>query len=157
MEKEKWVKAIQDLLEKKAGLTGETEPQEIPIDLDLMIQLWKQIKKEVEQIEKSKASELEDKPILFIEQPDMKLLQEAGRKRVTANDENFFIGIAPGTVYGIRGENCVVNVEALVKKAAEIMGGKAGSGKNENEFKGGGPLKEKSEQAFEEIKKMINA
>ena len=56
-------------------------------------------------------------------------------------------------MFGIRGENCDKKIEGPVLKAAEIMGGKAG-GKG-NEFKGGGPLLNKSKEAFEKAKELL--
>ncbi|NYZ79737.1 hypothetical protein H0N95_00630, partial [Candidatus Micrarchaeota archaeon] len=91
--------------------------------------------------------------VIFLENANFKLMQEAGRKKVRENPETFSVIVTNGSIFGIGGEQCPVNVEHYVKTGSEMLGGRYG-GKN-NEFSGGGPLKEKSRDAYEKIKKMI--
>ena len=44
------------------------------------------------------------------------------------------------------------DISKAVNEAATVMGGSAGG---TDEMKGGGPLKEKSNEAFERVKKMV--
>ncbi len=125
---------------------------------ELLKQKIKEKKKKAKQEAKSMSLEEE---VVFFEKPDMRVIQEAGRAKVKQDPSSFVVVIAPGMVYGIRGVECSVDVQRLVMKAAEVMGGKAGIKPGKpglgigEEFKGGGPLKEKSRQAFEEVKKML--
>ena len=82
-----------------------------------------------------------------------KEIQEAGRKKVKDNPESFAVIIGQGTVFGIRGSDCSVDVERFVKVASEVLGGKYGG--KDVEFTGGGPLKEKSKEAYEKAKAML--
>ncbi len=113
--------------------------------------------KKKEKEEKEKAKSIEGTGLLFCPDASMKAMQEAGRRLIKEKPEEFVIIIGNGVVYGARGEECPVDIEPLVMKAAEIIGGKAGTTPSlkGKEFKGGGPLKENSEKAFEELKKMI--
>jgi len=78
----------------------------------------------------------------YVDTEDMKELEIIGRSSVKQYPTRFSILIGNGIVYGIRGEDCRDDIEKKVKEIAKMMGGYAGGFKNE--FKGGGPLKEKS-------------
>ncbi|MEM0372599.1 MAG: alanine--tRNA ligase [archaeon] len=92
--------------------------------------------------------------VVFLENADFKLMQEAGRKKVRENPESFVVIISNGSVFGIRGDQCPVDVESLVREACAVLGGKYGSKKNE--FTGGGPNKERSREAFERARAMLH-
>jgi alanyl-tRNA synthetase len=81
---------------------------------------------------------------------DMKEIETIGKESIKEKPYDYSVIIGKGIVFGIKGEKCKVDVEKLVKEAAKTMGGFAGGSKNE--FKGGGPLKEKSKEAYEKIK-----
>ena len=78
----------------------------------------------------------------------MKVLEEIGRRNI--KPELCFVLISEGIVFAIKGENCSCDVEVVATKVAEIMGGKIGN--KGNEFKGGGPLRDKSSEEFELVK-----
>lgn len=88
--------------------------------------------------------------INYIDTEDMKELQVIGRKSVKDEPDKFSVLVGRGVVVGVRGEKSKVDIEKIVKEAAKIMGGSA-SGRG-NEFKGGGPLKDKSKEAYEKLK-----
>ena len=88
--------------------------------------------------------------INYVDTEDMKELQVISRKSVKDEPDKFSVLIGKGVVVGVRGEKCKVDIEKIVKEAAKIMGGSASG--HGNEFKGGGPFKDKSKEAFEKIK-----
>jgi alanyl-tRNA synthetase len=108
--------------------------------------------------EKNKIKNLKEKSkklfgVNYMETEDMKEIETIARESIKEEPEKFSVLIGKGIVFGIKGENCKKNIEKIVKEAAKIMGGSAG-GKG-NEFKGGGPLKEKGKEAFEKVKELI--
>lgn len=82
---------------------------------------------------------------------DMKELEIIGRAAIKENPARSIILFGKGIVAGFKGRKSKKDVEKAVKEAAKIMGGSAG-GKGE-EFKGGGPHKEKSKEAFNKFKR----
>jgi len=107
-------------------------------------------KEEKEKLKKLKRDRKVLLGIHFIETEDMKELEILGKESVKTNPKLYSVLIGYGIVFGIRGDGCKVDVEDVVKKVAKIMGGSAGGSKNE--FKGGGPFKEKSKEAYEKVK-----
>jgi len=112
-------------------------------------------KREIEE-EKQKVKSLKESSkkmfgVNYVDTEDMKKLEIIGRESVKDEPEKFSVIIGKGIVFGIRGEKCKENIERIVKEAARIMGGSSGG--RDNEFKGGGPLKEKGNEAFEKLKK----
>jgi alanyl-tRNA synthetase len=115
------------------------------------------VKKKISGIEKDKEKikslkEVSKKMfgINYIDTEDMKELEVIGRESAKAEPEKFSILIGRGIVFGIKGEKCKKDIEKIVKEVAKVMGGSAGG--SGNEFKGGGPLKEKSKEAYEKVK-----
>lgn len=88
--------------------------------------------------------------INYISTEDMKEIETIARESVKEKPEDYSIIIGKGIVFGIKGEKCKKDIEKIVKETAKIMGGSAGG--SGNEFKGGGPLKEKSKEAYEKVK-----
>jgi alanyl-tRNA synthetase len=82
----------------------------------------------------------------------MKVMQNIGRKIVEEDPKACVVLVSDGIVFGIRGKGCKKDIEKAVKEAASIMGGSAGG---MEEIKGGGPLKEKSKEAYEKAKRMM--
>ncbi len=109
-------------------------------------------KSKVKKYKKEDLSKYKGK-ILFLETDDMKRVEIIGRERVKKNPKTFIVIVGNGIVYGAKGSKSKKNVEKVVKEISKIMGGSAGG--RDNEYKGGGPLKEKSKEAFEKGKKMI--
>lgn len=113
-------------------------------------------KKEKEIIEqKNKIKSLKESSkkffgVNYIDTEDMKELETIARESVKDDPSNYSILIGSGVVFGIKGKNCKEDVEKIVKDIAKIMGGSAGG--SGNEFKGGGPLKDKGKEAFEKFK-----
>ena len=104
--------------------------------------------------EKKKIKELKESgKILFgvnyVDTDAMKELEAIGLNSVKKNPTKYSVLIGNGIVFGIRGERCKDKIENIVKEAARIMGGSAGG--SANEFKGGGPLKEKGKEAFKKL------
>ena len=88
--------------------------------------------------------------INYVDTEDMKELEIIGSESVGEEPEKFSVLIGRGVVYGVKGDKCKEEIEKMVKEAAKIMGGSAGG--RDNEFKGGGPLKDKGKEAFEKVK-----
>lgn len=110
-----------------------------------------EIEKEKERIKSLRESSKKIIGINYIDTEDMKEIETMGKESIE-NPNDYSVLIGRGIVFGIKGEKCKVDVEKLVKEAARIMGGSAGGSRNE--FKGGGPLKEKSKEAYEKIKRV---
>ncbi|MFH0987096.1 MAG: alanine--tRNA ligase [Candidatus Micrarchaeota archaeon] len=117
---------------------------------------FKKIRKE--SISKASEYKLEDN-VEFIGHADMKMLQEIGRKRIKEDSKAGVVLISTGMVYAVRGTECPHNIKAMAEKAASILGGKIGETKiyDHMEWKGGGPDKGKSEEAYQAVKKMMEA
>jgi len=111
-----------------------------------------EIEKEKERIKSLKKVSKKMFGINYIDTEDMKELEVIGRESIKEEPEKFSILIGRGIVIGIKGEKCKKDIEKIVKEVAKIMGGSAGG--QENEFKGGGPLKEKGKEAYDKIKKL---
>jgi len=112
-------------------------------------------KKEIEE-QKNKIKELKKEPeillgINYIDTEDMKEIETVAKESVKEESSKYSIIIGRGVVFGIKGDGCKDNIEKIVKDIAKIMGGSAGG--SGNEFKGGGPLKDKGKEAFEKFKK----
>ena len=114
------------------------------------------LKKKMKEIseEKNKIKTLKEKSkrlfgVNYIETEDMKEIETIARESVKEEPKKFSVLIGKGIVFGIKGEECKEDIERIVKEAAKIMGGSAG-GKG-NEFKGGGPLKDKGKEAFKKL------
>ncbi|RLG21269.1 alanine--tRNA ligase [Candidatus Micrarchaeota archaeon] len=150
-EKAAWLKRVELLIAEKEMLTGKKERIDVEgKDLDSIIKIWKQLSKELEKEKKRKASELSEETVQIIDVADMKLMQEIARK--VAKKKAYCVVLAPGQVIGVDNKSGKPVKEA-VEKAAEIMGGKAG-GKG-NEWKGGGPEKNKYKEAFNQVRKIL--
>ncbi len=111
------------------------------------------IKEEKEKIRLLKKKRIRLFGINYIETEDMKELEIIGKESIKEDPTKYSILIGRGIVFGIRGEKCNVNIEPIVKEIAKIMGGSAG-GKG-NEYKGGGPLKEKGKEAFKKVSELL--
>ncbi len=112
----------------------------------------KKIKEFEEKKEKMKEIKKEKRVLLgihYIDTDDMNELEVLGKESVKTDPKLYSVLIGNGVVFGVGGEKCKVDVENIVKSVAKIMGGSAGGSKNE--FKGGGPLKEKSKEAYEKV------
>lgn len=103
-------------------------------------------------IAKYKKEKTPEENIIYRDTEDMKELEVIGQKAVKKDPSRYMILIGNGIVFGIRGNKCKKNIKPIVKEIAEIMGGSAGGFKNE--FKGGGPLKNKGKEAYEKFKKL---
>jgi alanyl-tRNA synthetase len=109
-----------------------------------------EIKEEKEKARTIKESSKRLLGVNYIDTEDMKEIEAIGRESVKDEPEKFSVLIGKGIVFGIKGEKCTKDIEKIVKEVAKIMGGSAGG--SGNEFKGGGPLKDKGKEAFEKIK-----
>jgi len=109
-----------------------------------------EMKKEKEKVKSLKESSRKMFGVNYIDTEDMKEIEVIGRESVKEEPEKFSVLIGRGIIYGIKGEKCKDEIEKIVKEAAKIMGGSAGG--RGNEFKGGGPLKDKGKEAFEKVK-----
>jgi len=113
----------------------------------------KEILDEKEKIKSIKKKSIKLFGVNYIDTEDMKELETIGIESIKEDPSNYSILIGKGIVFGIKGKECKKDIEKIVKEIAEIMGGSAGG--TGNEFKGGGPLKEKSKEAFEKFKKVL--
>lgn len=110
-------------------------------------------KKEKIDAEKQKLKSIKAKIVYginYIDTENIKELEIHGQESIKQDKTKWVVLIGNGCVYGARGPESDYNVEKIVKKAAEIMGGKAGG--RGNEFRGGGPLKDKGKEAIERLK-----
>jgi alanyl-tRNA synthetase len=149
-------------LKKKSEIIKRTA-EALNTDEDKLIQTanrmareWKELRKELEKMKNIVAegtSITSEEPVQYVPDIDMKTMQGVARKYVSKNPKSFMILITDGSVLGIKGSKCKTKVEVAVSAAAKIMGGKAGG--RGNEWKGGGPKKNKSKAAFEKVKKMV--
>ncbi len=117
---------------------------------------WRELRKELDKMKRIVAegsAVTSDEPIQYLPDMDMKTLQEIARKHVLRDPKSYMILITDGSVLGVRGHQCKTEIEAAVNEAAKIMGGKSGG--RDNEWKGGGPHKQKAREAFEKVKKML--
>jgi alanyl-tRNA synthetase len=112
-----------------------------------------EIKREKEKVKAVKKSFKKMLGVNYVDTEDIKELQVIGRESVKEEPDKFSVLIGNGVVVGVRGEKCKEDIEKIVKEVAKIMGGSAGG--RENEFKGGGPLKDKSKEAFEKVKNYL--
>lgn len=138
-------------LVKKVSAQIEKERKEQKEIYERKKKAFEEKKRKVKEV--SKAVVIPKESVMFKDTEDMRELQAIGRTIVKQDPKRSIILVGKGIVAGFKGKDSKADVEKVVKKAAEIMGGKIG-GKG-NEFKGGGPLKDKSKQAYEEIKGMI--
>lgn len=113
----------------------------------------KEILDEKEKLKSIKKKSIKLFGVNYIDTEDMKELETIGIESVKEDPSNYSILIGKGVVFGIKGNECKENIEKITKEVAEIMGGSAGG--SGNEFKGGGPLKEKGKEAFEKFKKVL--
>lgn len=143
--------AGKELVKKKKEELKETKKKEKET-LERKRKILEEEKYKVKKYKKEDISKYKD-DILFLETEDMRRAEVIGRERVKKNPKTFSIIVGNGIVYGIKGSECKKNIESVIKGIAKIMGGSAGGFKNE--YKGGGPLKEKSKEAFEKGKKLI--
>ena len=84
---------------------------------------------------------------------DMRELQTSGRIAVKQDPTRSIVLVGRGIIFGIRGEKSKTDVKKVVEEGTKIMGGKAGG--RGNEFKGGGPKKDKTKEAYEKVRKML--
>jgi alanyl-tRNA synthetase len=117
----------------------------------------KRYKKKIEEMknEKEKVKTLKENSrkmfgVNYVDTEDMKELEVIGRESIRDEPEKFSVLIGKGVVFGIKGEKCKEDIEKIVKEIAKIMGGSAGG--SGNEFKGGGPFKNKGKEAFDKFK-----
>jgi len=154
-------KKMQDGIIRLEYVAGKELVEKTKREVELQKKLEKERlkKKEAEILkEKEKLKKVKEKikllyGINYIETEDMKELETIGKESIKADQTNYSILIGEGIIFGIKGKDCKIDIENIVKEAAKIMGGSAGG--YGNEFKGGGPLKEKSKEAFEKVKKLI--
>ena len=109
-----------------------------------------EIRREKEKVKAVKESSEKMFGVNYVDTDDMKELQVIGRESIKQNPDKFSVLVGNGVVVGVKGENCKQDIEKLVKEATKIMGGSYGG--RENEFKGGGPSKDKGKEAFEKLK-----
>ncbi len=151
-----WIGEYKEIENELNKLTNQKEKTYLGLknlDLPDIIAKWKDIKKKLNQAEENQATGIEIKEkAQYIEKADMKVLQNIGRKFVEEDPVSCVVLVSDGIVFGIKGKNCKEDVEKAVKAAASVMGGSAGG---KEEIKGGGPLKEKSKEAYEKAKKLL--
>lgn len=105
--------------------------------------------------QKSRIKELKEKfksmfGVNYIDTEDMKEIETIAQESVREDPTKYSIIIGNGIVFGIKGRECKKDIENIVKEIAKVMGGSAGG--SGNEFKGGGPLKDRSIEAYEKFK-----
>ncbi|OGI12254.1 alanine--tRNA ligase [Candidatus Micrarchaeota archaeon RBG_16_36_9] len=110
--------------------------------------------REIEE-QKGKIKKLKEKSkslfgVNYVDTEDMKEIETIAQESVKEDSTKCSIIIGNGVVFGIRGKDCKEDVLNTVKEIAKVMGGSAGG--SGNEFKGGGPLKNKGREAFEKFK-----
>ena len=112
-------------------------------------------KKETMKKVKEKIKEVGIAPntVVYLPNKDFDEIKSIGKALVADNSDKFLILISEGIVFAISGEKCNIDVEPAVKKIAELFGG--GYGKKGHEFSGGGPLKDKTKEAYEIAKEII--
>jgi alanyl-tRNA synthetase len=157
-DRSEWVEEIRKLeeelnaLKAKLGLKLAKERLD-KLKLEELIDKWKDIKKEIDKAKEMLAAKIEVKEMVqYVPGADMKVMQNIGRKIVEEDPRTCVVLISDGLVFGIKGKECKKDIEKAVKEAASIMGGSAGG---REEIKGGGPLKEKSKEAYERAKKIL--
>jgi alanyl-tRNA synthetase len=133
--------------------TREELEEKKSLDEQRLKKKMEEFRREKEMIKSMKKSLNKMLGVNYVDTEDMKELQVIGRESVKGEPDKFSVLIGRGIVVGVRGEKCKVDVEKIVKEATRIMGGSA-SGRD-NEFKGGGPLKDKGKEAFEKVKNLI--
>jgi len=153
-DKNAWIAEIDTMVNELAKL-GHKAAKEKPdkFSVEELIDKWKALKKQLEKAKEQMAGEIKVKDkVQYIHGVDMKVLQSIGRKIVEENPKTCVLLISDGMVFGIRGKDCKENIEKAAKEAASVMGGSAGG---KEELKGGGPLKDKSKEAYEKAKKLL--
>jgi len=117
---------------------------------------WKQREKKIQELRKKIAqggTQKKSERIRYMEDADMKLLQEIADKEIKQNPDKYIILVTKGKILGKKGEKCKTNIKKAVEKGSKIMGGSAGG--SDTEIKGGGPKIHKAKEAYEEIKKLM--
>jgi alanyl-tRNA synthetase len=151
-------KRMQDGIIRVEYVAGKELVEKTKRELDEQKMLeTERLKKKLEELrrEKEKVTILKEQSkklfgVNYIDTEDMKELEVIGRESVKEESEKFSILIGRGIIFGIKGEKCKKDIEKIVKEVAKIMGGSAGG--SGDEFKGGGPLKEKGKEAYEKLK-----
>ena len=157
-DKSDWIKEIAKLEEELNALKTKLGLKAVKQKLDKLkteelIEKWKDVRKEMDKIKEKLAAKIEVKEMVqYVPGADMKVMQNIGRKIVEEDPKACVVLISDGVVFGIKGKECKKDIEKAVKEAASIMGGSAGG---REETKGGGPLKERSKEAYEKAKKMM--
>lgn len=150
------LKKKEEILRKTAEVLN-TDMDKLVKTAERMASEWKAQRKEIERLKKGIAKKVLGKEsVQMISKADMKMLQNIGRRKVKNDPSSCVVLLSEGMVFGIRGSKCEKTEEEIrkiVEEASKIMGGKAG-GRN-NEYKGGGPRKDKTEEAYKKVKKML--
>ncbi|MBI4214781.1 alanine--tRNA ligase [archaeon] len=159
-ELELWEKKVSDVRSQIASLSVDSERRAgpkrrahsksgvtLPLRLDSLISLWKKESKQLEKLRKQRAISLVDEPVQLVDRADMKVLEELGAK--LADENGFCVLIGNGIVFAKRNARSQVDVSELAKLAAGEMGGSAGG--KDNEFKGGGPFRDKARAAYDAV------
>lgn len=104
-------------------------------------------------VKTAKISEIPKENVVLKSTEDMRELQTIGRIAVKQDPTRSIVLVGRGIIFGIRGEKSKTDVKKVVEEGTKIMGGKAGG--RGNEFKGGGPKKDKTKEAYEKVRKML--
>jgi alanyl-tRNA synthetase len=162
-----WVEKNNQVLEEIERYLGQSEelatrmlplinqvlvPDMVGLGQEQLFEMWKALVKIKEQIAKELSSTAAEPGVKYLPNADMGLLQGTGAKTIKTNPSSYSILVSEGLVFAVVGPSCTADIEAAVQAAARTMGGKAG--RKGNEWKGGGPLKDKAKEAYEAAKKI---
>ncbi|MBU3904729.1 MAG: hypothetical protein KJ906_01100 [Nanoarchaeota archaeon] len=124
---------------------------------------WKKLRQKEEDELKKKKERIENKKkklktikakilygIYYVNTDDIKELEVHGQASIKQDESKWTILVGNGCVYGIKGKDSDYDIESIVKTIGEKLGGRAGG--QGNEFRGGGPLKDKGKEIVEEMK-----
>jgi alanyl-tRNA synthetase len=117
------------------------------------VRLRKKEKEILEEKSRIKTLKEESKKLFgvnYVDTESMKEIETIAKESVKEEPDKYSIIIGNGVVFGIKGRDCKEDIEKTVKEIAKVMRGSAGG--SDNEFKGGGPLKDKGREAFEKFK-----
>jgi alanyl-tRNA synthetase len=149
-----WTAEIEEMEKELAKLGGKATKEALDkLSVEELIDRWKAVRKEIDRAKEKMAGRIEvTDRVQYIPGADMKILQNLGRKIVGENPKSYAVLLSEGIVFGIKGKECKDDISKAVKEAASVMGGSAGGAE---EIKGGGPLKEKSREAYEKAKRVL--
>lgn len=128
---------------KQVAELGGKPGKAVPAGIERLVVEWRKEGKRLEQLRKRFLTVV-DEPVQLVDTGDMRVLQEMGDKLTEEN--GYCVLIGKGVVFARGSGRSSVDVGSLAKLAAVVMGG--GAGGRGNEFKGGGPLQDKSGAAY---------